>query len=137
MIFATKTFWKKSDILFKNETIKYLKGPDLIENNHRLLINGEMHCRAIWYNQLQWTKAVHVYLWVWNDLFFIYINCYCNFPPRFFPISFSIFFCQLPKIFLFILLFLKIFLYTPLFIPTHPIQIIISVKVYFAKKYKP
>uniref|UniRef100_A0A914LFA5 DH domain-containing protein n=1 Tax=Meloidogyne incognita TaxID=6306 RepID=A0A914LFA5_MELIC len=31
-------------------------GPNLIESNHRLLINGELQCRALWNGQLQWSK---------------------------------------------------------------------------------
>jgi Rho guanine nucleotide exchange factor 4 len=38
------------------------RGPDLIENNHRMLISGELGCRAIVKNCVQWTKTVHVYL---------------------------------------------------------------------------
>nr|CAD2166709.1 unnamed protein product [Meloidogyne enterolobii] len=32
------------------------RGPNLIESNHRLLINGELQCRALWNGQLQWSK---------------------------------------------------------------------------------
>lgn len=39
------------------------QGPDLVENNHRLLINGELNCRAFWRGQPQWAKtAIQVYL---------------------------------------------------------------------------
>jgi hypothetical protein len=44
------------------KSIGFLQGPDLIENNHRLLINGELYCRALWRGQPQWAKGVQVYL---------------------------------------------------------------------------
>lgn len=27
-----------------------------------MLINGELHCRALWRAQMQWAKSVHAYL---------------------------------------------------------------------------
>uniref|UniRef100_A0A914HS03 Rho guanine nucleotide exchange factor n=1 Tax=Globodera rostochiensis TaxID=31243 RepID=A0A914HS03_GLORO len=46
--------WQKS--------VHGFRGPDLVESNHRMLINGELHCRTLWRAQLQWVKSVHVYL---------------------------------------------------------------------------
>lgn len=34
----------------------------MIDNNHRMLISGEMYCRAIMRSVVQWSKTVHVYL---------------------------------------------------------------------------
>ena len=43
--------------------ISFYQGPDLVDNNHRMLHSGELHCRALWRSQLQWTKvSMQVYL---------------------------------------------------------------------------
>uniref|UniRef100_A0AC35U3A2 DH domain-containing protein n=1 Tax=Rhabditophanes sp. KR3021 TaxID=114890 RepID=A0AC35U3A2_9BILA len=38
------------------------RGPDLIENNHRILKSGEMQVRAITHGDVKWNKAVNVFL---------------------------------------------------------------------------
>lgn len=35
---------------------------DLVESNSRILLSGEMFCRAIMKNSIQWSKYVHVFL---------------------------------------------------------------------------
>ncbi|KAI6232290.1 Rho guanine nucleotide exchange factor 3 [Aphelenchoides besseyi] len=50
--------WQRSVLAFR--------GPDLFDNNSRMLISGELHCRAVMRGTgsggVQWTKTVHVFL---------------------------------------------------------------------------
>lgn len=34
----------------------------MVDNNHRMLISGELHCRALTRSTIHWSKTVHVYL---------------------------------------------------------------------------
>uniref|UniRef100_A0AC35FQR2 Uncharacterized protein n=1 Tax=Panagrolaimus sp. PS1159 TaxID=55785 RepID=A0AC35FQR2_9BILA len=49
-------------IILWQKNVHGFRGPDIIENNHRTLISGELHCRAIMKRSIQWSKLVHVYL---------------------------------------------------------------------------
>jgi hypothetical protein len=45
----------------------FFKGPNLIENNNRLIINGELQCRALWHGQLQWTKSSGLLIYLFDQ----------------------------------------------------------------------
>jgi len=49
-------------IILWQRNVHGFRGPDIIENNHRTLISGELHCRALMKRSLQWSKPVQVYL---------------------------------------------------------------------------
>ncbi|KAI1699859.1 rhoGEF domain-containing protein [Ditylenchus destructor] len=54
-------------IILWQKNVHGFRGPDLVDNNHRMLISGEMHCRALMRqgsagSVVQWSKTVHVYL---------------------------------------------------------------------------
>ncbi|KAH7728840.1 Variant SH3 domain containing protein [Aphelenchoides avenae] len=49
-------------IILWQRNVHGFRGPDLVDNNCRMLISGEMYCRAIMRGTVQWSKTVHVYL---------------------------------------------------------------------------
>jgi Rho guanine nucleotide exchange factor 4 len=49
-------------IILWQQNVHGFRGPDLIENNNRILLSGEMLCRAVMKNTVQWSKCVLVYL---------------------------------------------------------------------------
>jgi hypothetical protein len=49
-------------IILWQKNVHGFRGPDLVDNNCRMLISGEMYCRALMKGSLQWSKTVHVYL---------------------------------------------------------------------------
>ncbi|KAI6173572.1 Rho guanine nucleotide exchange factor 3 [Aphelenchoides besseyi] len=57
--------WAKKSGRIKTSVLAF-RGPDLFDNNSRMLISGELHCRAVMRGTgssgVQWTKTVHVFL---------------------------------------------------------------------------
>ncbi|CAD5229567.1 unnamed protein product [Bursaphelenchus okinawaensis] len=49
-------------IVLWQKNVHGFRGPDLIDNNHRILISGELQCKAVVNNMVQWSKTVHVYM---------------------------------------------------------------------------
>uniref|UniRef100_A0AC34R8U7 Uncharacterized protein n=2 Tax=Panagrolaimus sp. JU765 TaxID=591449 RepID=A0AC34R8U7_9BILA len=49
-------------IILWQKNVHGFRGPDIIENNHRTLISGELHCRALMKKSVQWSKPVQVYV---------------------------------------------------------------------------
>uniref|UniRef100_A0A915D5S7 DH domain-containing protein n=1 Tax=Ditylenchus dipsaci TaxID=166011 RepID=A0A915D5S7_9BILA len=49
-------------IILWQRNVHGFRGPDLVDNNHKMLISGEMYCRALARSTVQWCKTVHVYL---------------------------------------------------------------------------
>uniref|UniRef100_A0A0N4ZRK8 SH3 domain-containing protein n=1 Tax=Parastrongyloides trichosuri TaxID=131310 RepID=A0A0N4ZRK8_PARTI len=48
-------------IMWQRNVIGF-RGPDLIENNHKMMKNGELQCRAVHRGSIQWNKTVNVFL---------------------------------------------------------------------------
>uniref|UniRef100_A0A0K0FWY0 Rho guanine nucleotide exchange factor 3 (inferred by orthology to a D. melanogaster protein) n=1 Tax=Strongyloides venezuelensis TaxID=75913 RepID=A0A0K0FWY0_STRVS len=48
-------------IMWQRNVIGF-RGPDLIENNQKMMKSGELQCRAVHKNSIQWNKTVNVFL---------------------------------------------------------------------------
>uniref|UniRef100_A0A913HAD0 DH domain-containing protein n=1 Tax=Strongyloides stercoralis TaxID=6248 RepID=A0A913HAD0_STRER len=48
-------------IMWQRNVIGF-RGPDLIENNQKMMKSGELQCRAVHKNSIQWNKSVNVFM---------------------------------------------------------------------------